>query len=179
MLEAHTMSYPVTIQRTPKDITLLKWCLSNVISSTLSNPAEKEAALKAVQSDGAISTLLTTTNLPVNQLASVLLDYHLGLDHHNILRVYTVMLTDNRACEVVRKVIDGEEYIGVDLSPVSDIPMDDSVNFIVIDDPDAARVLGRIPWMIEFYFNEDRSVSSSCSFRSGTSMPIIRPTDIN
>lgn len=165
-MEMSTMSYPVTIQRKPTDMTLFKWCLHNVVESIYSTNEEKDAAIKAIQADGAISTLLSTSTLPVSQLAGVLFDYHLGIDSGNVIRLYPVMLADNRTCEVQRRTIDGQDYIGVDLSHIDELPLENGITFIVIDDENAEQMLGKIPWSIEVRFTERTIADTVCSFRT-------------
>lgn len=188
MLELTTIDYPVVTERKDSDIILFKWYLTNVLTSDLSTSEEKAAAMKALESNGAIATLLSSSTLPLTQIAGILLDYHLSIENKNTIRVYTVALPDNRKCEVKRYMVDGEEVIGIDMSHLDGIHISlklDSIgkfhNIIAIEDDGestAEQLIGKIPWIIEFCFDENGSVTVMCSFRSFTKAKTSLPPNL-
>lgn len=126
---------------------LVTWYISNVFTSKQSSKEEREAARKALFSQGPIDTLLNTTDLEPWEIACNIITYHLYGPQQGgkTMHIYTAALPDPNKC-VVDRYMHGEDlFIGVSLMDIPGIPIKGYVPL----EGDTSSILGTVPWMIE------------------------------
>jgi len=147
MDELSVLLFESPVSRMEKDHLFVTWHISNVFTSKQASKYEREAARKALLSQGPIETLLNTTDLEPWEIACNIITYHLygPQQSGNVMRIYTAALPDPNKCVVDIYEHDGMSFVGISLIDIPRIP----VSGYVPIQGDTSSVLGTIPWIIE------------------------------